>query len=175
MKLLAISGSLRAESSNTRLLKVAERCKPTDVSVTIADCLEHLPQFNPDHDPNDREVTKDWVDQVRQAKGLIVSTPEYAGGYPGSLKNALDWLVQTDAHLNKPFMMLHASKRSFTARDTLTKVLETMDGKQIVAANRTIHLVGNHDSVDQLFDQYSDTLQEAMNEFVAAILKMEQE
>ncbi|MGH8264427.1 MAG: NADPH-dependent FMN reductase, partial [Steroidobacteraceae bacterium] len=57
-----------------------------------------------------------------------MSTPEYARGYPGALKNALDWLVNTDAFVNKPFMLLNASSRSTVAQETLVTVLQTMSG-----------------------------------------------
>ena len=169
MRLLGISGSVRAASSNSRLLSAASGCVPDDVVFEIADCLEQLPHFNPDLNPNDIPVVAAWVAQIKAADGLIISTPEYAGGYPGVLKDALDWLVQTDAHIEKPFMMLHASKRSFTARDTLAKVMETMSGIQIHDANLTIHLVGNSDRVEVLRETHGEALRQSLTAFVQGI------
>ena len=79
---------------------------------------------------------------MRQADGIVVSTPEYARGYPGALKNALDWLVNTDAFVHKPFMLLNASKRGVVAQQTLTVVLQTMSGLHIAEADADVALLG---------------------------------
>jgi chromate reductase len=169
MKLLGISGSLRAESSNSRLLSVAAACMPAGVTFEIADCLAELPHFNPDLDPAENSVVSAWVSQVKTADGLIISTPEYARGYPGSLKNAFDWLVQSDAHIDKPFMMLHASARSSVARDSLITVIETMSGLHVTDASITINLLGKSLSADEIRAAHGIEMTGSLAAFVAAI------
>ena len=169
LRLLGISGSLRAESSNSRLLSAASACMPQGVVFEVADCLAALPHFNPDLDPTENSLVSAWISQVKAVDGLIISTPEYARGYPGSLKNAFDWLVQSDAHIDKPFMMLHASGRSAVARDTLITVIETMSGIHMSDASITINLLGKALSVDEMCAAHGAAITQSLAAFVAAI------
>jgi chromate reductase len=150
VRILGISGSLRTESNNAKLISLASHCSSSDVEFQIAGQIGLLPHFNPDIDPSVSEDLVRWIQFVRESDGLVISTPEYARGYPGSLKNALDWLVQTDAHIDKPFMMLSAGARSTVARDTLITVLETMSGIHVERASTTISLLGQSTSLEAL-------------------------
>src|SRR5690606_40201435 len=94
MKILAISGSLRATSSNTHVLLALARLAPDDVEVSLCRSVADLPHFNPDV-----EGAADLPAAVlalradlAAADALAISCPEYAHGIPGSFKNALDWL-----------------------------------------------------------------------------------
>src|SRR6266436_2511866 len=94
MQLLALSGSLRGASTNTTLLKAAAALAPGDVTLHIYDGLGDLPHFNPDLDKDPPHAAVDeFRFHLRKSAGVIISTPEYAHGVPGVLKNALDWLV----------------------------------------------------------------------------------
>jgi chromate reductase, NAD(P)H dehydrogenase (quinone) len=139
---LAVSGSLRQASSNTFLLEAAVALAPSGMTVRMYRSLGELPHFNPDLDPMQLAVVRSWIQEVRSAQGLLVSTPEYAHGLPGSLKNGLDWLVGSDAFVNKPFMLLSASSRSTHAHESLVEILSTMSGVHIKAATTTIPLLG---------------------------------
>jgi chromate reductase len=142
MFILGVSGSLRSGSTNTRLLEAATRLLPVGVNMRLTALVGQLPLFNPDQTPEDGGVVEQWVVEMRDADAVVISTPDYARGYPGSLKNALDWLVATDAFVRKPFMMLGASARSTIGRDTLITVLETMSGVHIADASATVNLLG---------------------------------
>ena len=150
LHVLGVSGSLRAASTNTRLLAAAATFAPPDVDLRVTSLVASLPLFNPDVDPGSHAIVREWVREMRLADGLIVSTPEYARGYPGGLKNALDWLVSTDAFVNKPFMLLGASVRSTVAQQTLTTVLETMSGVHIASASATLPLLGTNLEVAEI-------------------------
>jgi NAD(P)H-dependent FMN reductase len=92
MRILAISGSLRAASSNTAVLQAAIELAPPDVEIVRCDGLSELPHFNPDlDDANAPAPVANWRAQLKAADGVLISSPEYAHGVPGSLKNALDW------------------------------------------------------------------------------------
>jgi NAD(P)H-dependent FMN reductase len=96
-KLLLISGSLRAGSSNSATLRTAAALTPAGVEAEIYDGMGRLPHFNPDDDPADGIGLDAEVATLRAALGeadaLLLCTPEYAGALPGSFKNLLDWTV----------------------------------------------------------------------------------
>ena len=94
MRILTISGSLRAASSNTSVLEALALLAPPGVAVTRYEGLGALPHFNPDIEMEALpEAVARLRRQVAEADGLIVSSPEYAHGIAGSFKNGLDWLV----------------------------------------------------------------------------------
>jgi chromate reductase len=96
MRILAISGSLRAKSSNTAVVTAAARLAPPGLDVVLYDGLASLPHFNPDLD-TDRPPTPVLAlrRQIGSCQGLLLCSPEYARGVAGVMKNALDWLVGT--------------------------------------------------------------------------------
>jgi NAD(P)H-dependent FMN reductase len=169
VQILAVSGSLRNESTNTRLLAAAVRLAPANVEIRLASGVGALPAFSPDLDPSEIEIVAQWVQEMRRADAIIVSTPEYAGGYPGALKNAFDWLVATDAFVQKPFMLLNASARSVNAQRTFTKVLETMSGVHVERATTTIDLLGSRLDVPEILASaaHAARIRNAIQTFVA--------
>ena len=127
IEIIAISGSLRAASTNSALLTALAANAPADCHVQVYDGLGRLPIFNPD-DEGDRtppEAAR-LIEMITRADGVIVSCPEYAHGVPGGMKNALDWLVSRDAAVGKPAMLVHASPRSLYARAALAEIMRTM-------------------------------------------------
>jgi chromate reductase len=142
----------------------------------VTSCVAELPLFNPDIAPENCDRVDQWVREVRAAHGIIVSTPEYARGYPGALKNAFDWLVSTDAFVNKPFMLLNASARSIVAQQTLTTVLETMSGVHVLAATTTIPLLGTALSAAEIAGnpETASLIETAIATFVAELKAIEE-
>ncbi|RUZ85285.1 NADPH-dependent FMN reductase, partial [Mesorhizobium sp. M7A.F.Ca.US.006.01.2.1] len=112
LNILAISGSLRAASTNSALIAALARNALPGCRVSVYDGLGCLPIFNPD-DEGERTPLEasELIDAVSRADGVIVSCPEYAHGVPGGLKNALDWLVSRDAAVANPAMLSHSSPR----------------------------------------------------------------
>ncbi len=140
VRLLAISGSLRAGSSNTLLLRAATRLAPAGVEIALYDKLGDLPHFNPDLEGAEPPVVKDFCAQVGAADGLVISTPEYAHGVPGVLKNALDWLVGGFDFINKPVAFFNASPRSTFALASLTEIITIMSGRLVAEASISVSL-----------------------------------
>lgn len=170
-KLFALSGSLRQHSSNTQLLQAVVVAAPPTISIDLYQSLQELPHFNPDEDPQAYPALLDLFQRVRVADGLIVSTPEYARGVPGSLKNALDWLVGSDAFVEKPFVLFNASNRSTHAQASLITTLQTMSGIHVAEADLTIHLLGKGETVETLLATASERqmLLDALTRFVEKI------
>ncbi|MBD2755980.1 NADPH-dependent FMN reductase [Spirosoma validum] len=110
MNILAISGSLRAASANTSLLRATAELAPSNVVITIYEDLDDLPHFSPERD---RDNTSEPVTKLRsllqEADAVIICTPEYIHGMPGVLKNMLDWLASSGEFVNKPVSVISAS------------------------------------------------------------------
>ena len=128
MKIVAICGSLRTRSSNLALLRAAASLA---AEVEIYEGLAKLPHFNPDDDV-EGATPPPAVGELRaklaEADGILISSPEYAHGVPGSLKNALDWLVSDGALVDKPVALINASPVGGEfARDALVETLRTMN------------------------------------------------
>jgi len=140
---LAISGSLRAQSSNTEVLRACAILAPPSINVTLFAGLRDLPHFNPDLDV-EGAVLPGSVEHLRRAidgaDALLISSPEYAHGVPGTLKNALDWLVSSPAMVLKPIGLLNVSPRSTHAYASLAETLRTMSTALIPAASAELPL-----------------------------------
>jgi chromate reductase, NAD(P)H dehydrogenase (quinone) len=129
MRLLAISGSLRAHSSNGELLRALAGLAAPEIDVEIYDGLAALPHFNPDLDQEGMtlpEPVRELRRRIAESDGLVISSPEYAHGVPGSLKNALDWLVSGPEMVYKPIALLNPSPRSVHAQASIAETLRTM-------------------------------------------------
>jgi NAD(P)H-dependent FMN reductase len=104
VKLLAISGSLRHESFNTRLARTLAARSPEGVEIDVA-TLQGIPLY--DGDLEDQHGVPEAVEALRvriqAADGLILATPEYNGGMPGVFKNALDWLTRPPEAMGPTF------------------------------------------------------------------------
>jgi chromate reductase len=175
LRLLAISGSLRTASSNTTVLHALQAIAPANVIVTLYDGLGNLPYFNPDLD-GETDTPLASVGQLRaqigQANGLLISSPEYAHGVPGVLKNALDWLVSSLEFPGKPVALINISPRSTFVYASLSEILTTMSASLITDSRFTLPLPGKGlDVAGMLADpQIAQDLHAALDAFVQAIV-----
>ena len=92
MRILAVSGSLRAGSHNTQLLRAAAEAAPAGVEVELWEGIGDLPPYDEDLEGAEapaavRRLREDWA----AADAILFATPEYNGSVPGGLKNAVDW------------------------------------------------------------------------------------
>ncbi|HEY6114110.1 MAG TPA: NADPH-dependent FMN reductase, partial [Gaiellaceae bacterium] len=91
MRLLVISGSLRAGSYNTALARAAVDLAPAGVDVEVFDGLGDLPLFDADLEAHTHEAVLHLRHEIDAADAVLFVTPEYNGSIPGVLKNAVDW------------------------------------------------------------------------------------
>lgn len=91
LNILGISGSLRAQSRNTGLLRFAKQCLPPTVNFQIAD-LADVPFYNADRCDSKPEPVQTLIRQVTEADALVLACPEYNYSLAPALKNALDWV-----------------------------------------------------------------------------------
>lgn len=140
MNFLAISGSLRAASVNSAVLRLATKLAPAQVEVTLCTVIRDLPLFNPDLETDLPAAVVQLRSEVEQADALLIASPEYAHGVTGTIKNALDWLVSFEAFVDKPVAVLNASPRAQHADSALRETLLTMSAAIVERASLTIPL-----------------------------------
>ena len=134
LRVLAVSGSLRAQSSNREVLRAATELAPSDFDVELYEGVGELPHFNPDLDRPGSVAPPPVADlraRIAAADVVLISTPEYAHGVPGSLKNALDWLVSGPEIPGKPIAILMTSRYSVHAPVALREILRTMSARVV--------------------------------------------
>lgn len=117
MKVLGVSGSLRAGSTNTALLKSILYGKGFEGrsaflanQVSVYEGIGKLPHYNSELDEaKGPTAVAAWRGALASAGAVIICTPEYAFGIPGVLKNALDWIASSGELVDKPVLAISAS------------------------------------------------------------------
>jgi NAD(P)H-dependent FMN reductase len=128
--IFAISGSLRAGSSNHAILKALGSMALPGSNYIVYDGLGTVPAFDPGLDNDDPpKPVSDLRDQLATANAIIICTPEYAHGIPGALKNAMDWMVSSGSFSGKPIALITASTGGENAHEAMIKVLSAIDAK----------------------------------------------
>jgi chromate reductase, NAD(P)H dehydrogenase (quinone) len=136
MNVLAISGSLRAGSNSTALLRALREEAPEGIDVVLWNGLKEIPPY--DHDDDGVPALPAVAalrDAVGEADAVFFATPEYNSSIPGALKNALDWAsrpLATNAFRNKPVAVIGSSAGAFGgvwAAAELRKVLAAMGAR----------------------------------------------
>jgi NAD(P)H-dependent FMN reductase len=107
--------------------------------------LGDLPHFNPDLDIQPAPLAvAEFRSQLCRSAGVIISSPEYAHGVPGVLKNALDWLVASGELYEKPVALFSASPRGSYAQASLTETLNVMMARVVPEACISVPLLGRN-------------------------------
>ena len=143
MHILAVAGSLRADSINAAFCRAAARLAPPDLSIRVHGALGSLPLFNADLESAPPHEVTALREAVGAADALIIASPEYAHGVSGVLKNALDWLVSYEGFVGKPVAVINTSPRAHHAYDSLLEVLRTMSATVVHQASITVPLLGS--------------------------------
>ena len=133
MNILALSGSLRAASENTRLLRALACLAPAGMQVVVYSGLGELPLFNPDIEfPNPPAVAA-LREAINTADAVVIASPEYAHGVTAVIKNMLDWMVGNESFVNKPVALLNAAPRATHAYLSLRETVTMMSANVIDA------------------------------------------
>ena len=127
MKVLAISGSARRDSTNTAMLQAIREVAAPRFDIRVFHEIGALPVFSRDREgENTPRTVRDFMKAVEANDGLIVSSPEYVRTLPGGLKNAIEWLVSAELIVYKPVVLAHASHRGAEMLATLRDVMSTV-------------------------------------------------
>ncbi len=173
MKLLAISGSSRRNSTNTALLMAMKDFVPADVKLSVFHRLDTLPVFSPDaEDSNTPPQVIEFLELVSASDGIIISSPEYVRAIPGGLKNAVDWMVSRFEVVGKPIVLAHASHRGDEMLASLRLVLSTVSDRFLEPLFLRVPLIGK--SPDEIADvlsqrEYGSQISTFLSNFVEAI------
>jgi NAD(P)H-dependent FMN reductase len=127
-KIVAICGSTKEKSLNLSLIHAIADLTIADFSLTVFRDLAGIPHFNPDLD-NDTppQQVVNFRKQLRDADGILICTPEYAMGVPGSLKNAIDWTVSSCEFSHKPVALITASTQGYKGHQALLETLKIIE------------------------------------------------
>jgi chromate reductase len=177
MKVLGVSGSLRADSHNTLLLRGAAELLPAGVELELWDGLRDVPPYDQDWDVDPAPPA---VAALRAAlagaDAVLFATPEYNSSVPGQLKNALDWAsrpIATNVLRNMPVAVVGASTGAFGAvwaQAELRKVLGATGARVIEGEVAVGHAHQKLTAEGALLDpNLREQLDEALAELVAAV------
>jgi chromate reductase, NAD(P)H dehydrogenase (quinone) len=171
MRVLGISGSLRRDSYNTKLLRTAGELLPHFVEFEVWDELKAVPPFDEDDElgPAPAAVAS-LREAVARADAVVFATPEYNASIPGQLKNAIDWLSRPTVSTplrSKPVVVLGASLSAFGAvwsQAELRKVLATAGARVVDGEVAVGHAPTKFDESGILADEeLRDQLSEALD------------
>jgi chromate reductase len=175
MKLLAVSGSLRADSHNSALLRSAAGFLPEDVELEVYDGLRAVPPYDEDDDVAPAPAAVAHLrDAIAGADAILFATPEYNHSIPGQLKNALDWAsrpLATNPLRNKPVAVVGASVGAFGAvwaQAELRKVLAAT-GARVVDGEVAVGHANQRFGPDGLLadEPFREQLAEVVDDLVA--------
>src|SRR3954464_11128912 len=174
MLVLAISGSLRHDSWNGKLLEAARELLPADAELEVYDCLKAVPPYDEDDDTADAFLAAaHFRAAIAGADALLFATPEYNSSVPGQLKNSLAWAsrsLATNPLRNKPAAVVGASTGAFGAvwaQAELRKVLAATGARVVDAEVAVGHAQTRFDADGTLTD---DDLREQLGEVADALL-----
>src|SRR5881227_2748487 len=173
MRVLGISGSLRRDSHNRRLLRAAAELLPPGAELVEFDGLKAIPPFDEDDEAAPGPDVDAWREAVRSADAVLFATPEYNSSIPGVLKNAVDWAsrpLATNALRNKPVAVIGASVGMFGAvwaQAELRKVLGAAGARVTEVELAVGHA---HEHLDKAGHPTDPTQQEALSDSVRVLL-----
>jgi chromate reductase, NAD(P)H dehydrogenase (quinone) len=177
VRVLAISGSLRRASQNTKLLRAAEELAPAGVEFEWYEELESIPPYNEDRDTDEAPLAVAGLRAaIARADAVLIATPEYNGSVPGQLKNAVDWASRphrTSALWGKPVAVIGASTGMYGAlwaQADLRKILAAAGGRVAEVELAVGRAQSRFDDDGALVDtELRDELREAIVTLVATV------
>jgi NAD(P)H-dependent FMN reductase len=127
-RVLAVCGSIRSQSSNMGIILALEKLSIENFYFEIFRDIQSFPHFSPDLAIP--ETVLNFKNKLKNADVLIISTPEYAHGIPGVLKNALDWIVSDEDFPGKVVgLVLASTGDGLEAKRSLVEILRTMSAQ----------------------------------------------
>ncbi len=174
IKLLGISGSLRAQSYNTALLRTAQSMAGDGFTLDAA-TLHGIPLYDGDAEQRDGlpAPVVDLKERIVASDGVLLVTPEYNNGIPGVFKNAIDWLSRPAADIarvfgDRPFAVIGASPGGFgtiLAQNGWLPVLKTLGTQQWSGGRLQVSRAG------KVFDEHGELVDEAVRQQLANFLQ----
>jgi NAD(P)H-dependent FMN reductase len=139
IKIFALSGSTRTNSTNWRILTLIADQYKEQASFEIYNDLDKLPHF----DPNLKEesipaIVQEFFEKIKTADGILICTPEYVFSPPAIIKNALEWTVSETIFSFKPTALIVASGLGEKTFESMDLILKTLLQEEIPAASKLL-------------------------------------
>jgi chromate reductase len=179
LKIAVISGSTRASSSNANLIHAITKFAAGTFEINVYTGISALPHFNPDLDMDPEQAAPEVAELrqfLRAADGILICTPEYAMGVPGTLKNALDWTVSSMEFSHKPVALITASLSGVHAHISLLGTLLILEARLTARTQLLVPAVqtkvnaeaqitdpGTAESITQLLESLGHLIRQAAN------------
>jgi chromate reductase len=181
MRILGISGSLRAGSHNTALLRAASQLLPPGVELELYDELELVPPYNEDRDTHEApEAAVRLRELIEGADAVLFATPEYNGSIPGQLKNAVDWASRPrgrPALWGKPVAVIGASPSIYGAMWAQAELRKSLGIAGARVVETPLHLGEAHEHLSQDGElgnpEHRDGLAAVLADLLAAVHPVE--
>jgi chromate reductase len=175
VKVLGISGSLRRDSHNTRLLRAAgEIAESEGAEFELFDGLREIPPYDEDDDSGEGpEAVARLREAIAGADAILFATPEYNSSIPGVLKNAVDWASRPRgeaALLNKPAAVIGASTGMFGAVWAQAELRKVLGSAGARVAEVELAVGHAHEHLDEAGHPEDDAQREALRDTVRVLL-----
>ena len=175
MRVLGISGSLRRDSHNTRLLRAAgELVEAEGAEFEVFDGLKAIPPYDEDDDVgNGPDAVARFREAIAGADALLFSTPEYNSSIPGVLKNAIDWAsrpIATNVLRNKPVAVIGASTGMFGAVWAQAELRKVLGATGARVRENELAIGHAHEHLDDAGHPDDPAQEEALRESVLLLL-----
>lgn len=139
---IAICGSTKASSTNLILIKAIKELAKDQFDIILFEGLTDIPHFNPDLDTETPPAAvTNFRQALRNADGILICTPEYAMGVPGTLKNAIDWTVSSMEFSHKPVALITASSLGQKGHASLLETLKVIEANMVPETQLLISFV----------------------------------
>ncbi|HET6769993.1 MAG TPA: NAD(P)H-dependent oxidoreductase [Chitinophagaceae bacterium] len=172
-KIVAIPGSTRKNSVNLSLINAITGLYSDQLEFKIFQGLAAIPHFNPDLDTDKPpEEVLAFRKELNEADGILICTPEYAMGVPGTLKNAIDWTVSSMEFADKPVALITASSAGHKAHLSMIETLKVIESDISEDSQLLISFVKSKVKDSEIADK--DTLEQVkkiMRSFILAIAR----
>lgn len=128
IKIAAICGSTKKNSLNLSLIKAIAELAHEEFEFKIVSNIDQIPHFNPDLDSESPpDAVSTFRAQLKEADAILICTPEYAMGVPGTLKNAIDWTVSSCEFSHKATALITASSQGQKGHAALLETLKIIE------------------------------------------------
>ena len=170
VRILGIAGSLRRESYNRAVLRVATQLVPECASIEIFE-LDGIPGFNQDDEQNPPAKVVELKQRIREADAILLVTPEYNYSVPGVLKNAIDWASRPygdSAWNGKPAAIMGASIGAIATARAQYHLRQMMVFLNMFPINQPEVMIGN---AQDRFDPEGNLTDDATKKFISQLLQ----
>lgn len=173
-KLVGISGSLRGDATNTKLVHEAARLFG-DSSFDQLDI--RFPLYDGDDEAANGvpAAVQEAAAQIAAADAVIISTPEYNRGPSGVLKNALDWISRVEGNPwdNKPLAVMSAAAgRSGGERAQMVLRGYILPFRPRILQGPEVHLAASYEAFDENGRLTGDVYIDDLTQLMASLREM---